>query len=101
MISKKRNTTNNGRVVLKVKKKEIIISTKRAEEIIVIDEEPKCATSNWQLWKLCQTISLEEIKVLISKRSNDLKYETNLKKRNELKLDILLLEDAYRIMKRR
>lgn len=62
--------------------------------------EPKSAKSNWALWKLCQELNFEEIKVLISKRRNDLKYEKNEQKIQELRRDISILTDAYEIMKR-
>lgn len=64
-------------------------------------EEPKSARANWQLWKLCQELNPEEIVMLITKRRKELKYETDLECRNKIKSDILLLEDAYRIIKRK
>jgi hypothetical protein len=65
------------------------------------EEVPKSARDNWQLWKLSETLTLEEISVLISKRRQDLKYERDSKKINQLKTDISILTDAYGILKKR
>lgn len=100
-MSKKRNTTDRGRVILKVKKKEIIFSTKRAEEMIIVDEEPKSASANRALWRLCQTLTPEEITVLITKRKNELKCKHSFSEMNKIKNEIKILEDSYRIIKRR
>jgi hypothetical protein len=64
-------------------------------------DEPKSARSNWQLWKLCQDLSLDEIRVLVSKRKQDIKYEKDLDKIRQLKTDISILTEAYEIIKRR
>jgi hypothetical protein len=34
------------------------------------EEAPKSATNNWKLWKFCETITPDEIRVLITKRRN-------------------------------
>lgn len=65
------------------------------------DDIPRSATDNWQLWKLCETLTLEEISVLITKRKNDLKYEKDKRKETLLKTDMSILVDAYEIIKRR
>jgi len=64
---------------------------------------PKSATANKNtraLWKLCQELSLEEIKVLFLKRKNELKYEKDMKRIKELRTEIAILDDAYEIIKR-
>jgi len=65
------------------------------------EEFPKSAKNNWQLWKFCETITLDEITILISKRKNDLKYEKDNEKILQLRTDISILTDAYEIMKKR
>ena len=62
---------------------------------------PKSAKSNWQLWKICQDLKLEEIRVIIGKRKQDIKYEKDKNKICGLRRDIKLLEEAYEIIKRR
>lgn len=67
-------------------------------------EQPKSAKANkdtWALWKFCETLSLEEISVLITKRRQDIKYETDSKRKTELRREISILEDTYEIIKRR
>jgi len=68
------------------------------------EDEPKSAKrdrNSWQLWKLCQDLSPDEIRVLVSKRKQDIKYEKDMNKINQLKTDISILTDAYEIIKRR
>jgi hypothetical protein len=67
----------------------------------MIRDTPKSAKGNWQLWKLCQELNLEEIQVLVGKRKNDLKYEKDAKKIKDLKRDISILLDAYEIIRKR
>ena len=67
-------------------------------------EEPKSARASkrwYQLWKMVQDISPEEIEFLISKRRNQLKYEKDFEEINNLRTDISVLEDAYKINKRK
>ena len=68
---------------------------------MVEKDEPKSARHNWQLWKLCQDLTLDEIRVLVGKRKQDIKYEKDMNKIRELKTDISILTDAYEIMKKR
>ena len=74
---------------------------KRAEEVTIVEEEPKSVSANRALWRLCKDLNPEEISILISKRREDLKYETNSRIIKKLKADILLLTNAYNIIKKR
>ena len=56
---------------------------------------------NWDLWKLCQDLSCEEISILITNRKEKLKYETNGEMIKILRTDISILEDAYKIKLRK
>jgi hypothetical protein len=64
-------------------------------------EEPRSARANWLLWKYYKDLEANEISVLITKRRQDLKYlkdEDDIKRvRNEIRL----LEDIYKINKRK
>ena len=65
---------------------------------------PKSATANKNtraLWKLCQELSPEEIKVLFIKRKQELKYEKDPIKIKELRMDMAILNDSYEIIKRK
>jgi len=64
-------------------------------------EYARSARSNWQLWKLCEELIPEEIEVLISKRKSDLRHEKDFEKREEIRNDIMILEDAVRIISHR
>lgn len=67
-------------------------------------ETPKSAKSSrrhYQLWKMIEKMKLEEIEFLVTKRKNDLKYETNPDEIRNLRTDICILEDAYNIIKKR
>jgi hypothetical protein len=67
-------------------------------------DEPKSAKANkdtWGLWKLCETLTLDEIKMLWVKRKQDLKYEKNPDGIKRLKTEMSILNDAYEIMKKR
>jgi len=64
-------------------------------------EYARSARSNWQLWKLCEELTPEEIEVLISKRKSELRHEKDFKKREEIRNDIMILEDALRIKERK
>ena len=66
--------------------------------------EPKSAKENqrtYQSWKFYETLTTEEIKVLIGKRKNDMKYEKDPQRIKELRTDIAILNDAYEIIKRK
>ncbi|MBE3093925.1 MAG: hypothetical protein IMZ52_02760 [Actinobacteria bacterium] len=68
------------------------------------EDIPKSAKENkntWALWKFCETITPDEITILIGKRKQDIKYEKNMSKIRELRTDISILTDAYEIMKKR
>ena len=73
-------TTRQGRIVLKP----------RADAI------SKSAKTNYPLWKLSKELNIDEIKMLIAKRRRDLKY-CSKEDINELRSDILILEDAYHL----
>jgi len=65
---------------------------------------PKSAKANretWQLWKMCENLSPDEIRVLIKKRKNDLKYEKNPEGIKKLRTDISILNEACVIMTKR
>jgi len=70
-----------------------------------LQEEPKSARANkryYQLWKFLENLKPEELQLLITKRKNDIKYlERDVEKLNILKTEILIIEDAYRIIKRK
>jgi len=103
-MKKKRTTTDNKRTVLTTTKKEIVFGPKRAEEIEVVNEEPRSARANkrnWDMWKFAEELNPEEIQFLITRRKEKLRYETNTDEVRNLRTDISILEDAYRIIKRR
>ena len=64
-------------------------------------EEPLSAKNNWDLWKLCQELNPEEISFLITKRKSQIKYSNDNEEIRILREDIIILEDAYRILKRK
>ena len=67
-------------------------------------EEPKSARANkryLQLWKFARELECCDIQILISKRRNELKYEGCPDNIRILRTEILILEDAYRIKKRK
>jgi hypothetical protein len=79
--------TDNGRTIIKT-----------------TGEEPKSARrtkEHYQLWKFIEKLSLEEINVLFTKRKQELKYEKDSDRIRELRTEMLILSDAYRIIKRR
>jgi len=86
-------------------KKRIIGKTEDGRVIITLyGEEPKSARRNkecYRLWKLAETLSLNEIEMLISKRRNEIKYCNNNGRVRELRTEILVLEDSYKIVRRR
>jgi len=77
-------TTNNKRIILR----------KRGEPI------SKSAKSNYPLWKLAETLSLSELTMLMTKRKHDIKYENSSANIGDMREEILLLNDAYKIKKR-
>ncbi len=83
-MTKRTGTSENGRIIL--------TST---------GEEPKSARANkryYALWKFVdEYLDLQDIQVLITKRKNDIKYESDNDKVTILRTEILLLEDAYKI----
>jgi hypothetical protein len=46
-------------------------------------------------------MNLDEIEFLITKRKNDLKYETHYDEIRNLRTDIRILEDAHKIIRKR
>jgi len=67
-------------------------------------EEPISARRSkrhYRLWKLARSLSLNEIEYLITIRKNKLKYESNCIEIRNLRTDIIILEDTYRIVKRK
>ena len=80
-----KNKTNKGRIIIR----------KRGEDI------PTLSKYNYQLWKFCISLEPNELMVLISKRKEDLKYEKDFDIIKNLRTEILLLEDTYKIMIRK
>ena len=74
-------------------------------EITTTGEEPAIARSKkryWDLWKMAKTLYPVEIEMLIAKRKNDLKHTfDDYDEYRDLKTEIKLLEDIYRIVKRK
>ena len=64
-------------------------------------EEPLSAKANWDLWVMCQDLKSEEMIYLITVRKSRLKYEEDFNIRNDIRREIMILEDAIRIMKRK
>ena len=67
-------------------------------------ERPNVATINkklYTLWKFVRELSLNEIQALVSKRKNDLKYEKDKEKIQQLRTEIRLLLDVYKIKNRK
>jgi len=54
-----------------------------------------------QLWKAVKELECCDIELLITKRKLDLKYEKDSDNIKILRTEILILEDAYRIKKRK
>ena len=77
-------TTNNKRVILR----------KRGDPI------SKSAKSNYPLWRLATTLSLSELTILMTKRKYEMRYETSPEIVKNMRREILLLNDAYKIKKR-
>lgn len=68
------------------------------------EEQPKSAKADkdtWALWKLCETLTPEEIKMLWLKRKQDMKYEKDQEQIKRLRTEMAILNDAYEIIKRR
>lgn len=68
------------------------------------NEEPKSARRNqrcWQLWKFCKDLEPDDISVLITNRKYSLRYAKTPEEIKILRTDISILEDAYRIIKRK
>lgn len=72
--------------------------------ILTYGEEPVSARRSkrhYQLWKLAESLTPEEIRVLITSRVKELKWTDNCKLYQEIKTDIKILEDSYKIIKRK
>jgi len=66
--------------------------------------EPKSAKRSqrhYQLWKLAETLTPNEIRYLITVRKEKIKYEKDSFEIKELRTDIKILEDEYKIIKRK
>lgn len=102
-MSKQMNTTDAGRTLLRRKKKKIKRPT-RTDTVEVLLEEPKI--SRWasgelhQLWKLAESLNLDEIQMLVTKRKQDIKWEKDSERIKKLRTEIKLLEDMYTIKER-
>ena len=82
----RKNRTDNGRVVLGKKSK----------------DEPVLAEKNWDLWVLCRdSLTSGDIQLLITIRKQRLKHEKDREEIRKVKNDIVLLEEAYLIIKRK
>ena len=67
-------------------------------------EEPKSARGNkryYQLWKLAMELTLDEINMLVTKRRTEIRYKSDQKEIRILRTEILLLEDCYKIVRRK
>jgi len=67
-------------------------------------EEPKSARASkefYQLWKFLETLNSEEIQVILTIRRNKIKHSNDFEEIRDLRTEILIIEDAYRIIKRR
>ena len=62
---------------------------------------PNVSRKHWDLWKFAQELKLEEISMLIVKRKNELKYSKNNQDIKNLKEEIGVLNEAYKLVKRR
>ena len=67
-------------------------------------EEPKSARGSkeyYQLWKLAETLTPDEIRMLIVIRKDKLKYEKDSDLISDLRTEILILSDACKIVSRK
>jgi len=90
---KKISKTDSGRTEIKVK-----------GELEIVKECPTLARAKkkyWDLWKLARDLNPDEIKMLITKRKNDLKYEKDVEMIRDLRTEIKLLSDIYIIVERK
>jgi len=63
-------------------------------------ELPHLARSNWNLWRLVKDLNKNEIKVLITSKIKQLKRAKTDDEIKEIRRDIVLLSDAYKIKNR-
>jgi len=83
----KQQKTDSGRVIIRKQK---------------LSEEPKLARKNWSLWKMCRDmLTSQDVQVLITVRRQSLKHEKDSIKIRELRNDIRILEDSYRILRKK
>jgi hypothetical protein len=78
----------NGRILLTPRGIEKSISARKSKETLMF-------------WKFIKTLSPNEIQMLISRRKNDIKYIDNNEDLTQIKLEIKLLEDAYKLSTKR
>ena len=63
-------------------------------------EIPNLARSNWNLWKLAKDLTEQEIKVMIRDKKRQLRATSDQEEIKNLRRDIVLLSEAYKIKKR-
>ena len=73
-------TTENGELTLRG------IGTKRE------NLEPQSVKAEWELYQLCKKLHKYDLPFLITKRRKELKYETNPKRKRQLRRQIKLIE---------
>jgi len=64
------------------------------------EEQPSSAKRSqrhYQLWKFAKDLELDEIRLLIVKRKESLKYEKDSREIWDLKTDIKILSDTFKI----
>ena len=66
-----------------------------------MSELPDVAKRHYDLWKFVQTLTLEEISMLIIKRKKDLKYTKEPDEIKRLKEEIGVLNEGYKLVKRK
>jgi hypothetical protein len=81
------NTTDNSRTIIRANSEEPI-SARRSKR-------------HYRLWKFARTLSLNEIEYLITIRRKKIKHETNSDEIRNLRTDIIILEDTYRIVRKK
>jgi len=93
----KTGTTSKDRYSNKTDDGRTIISTTGLEDSIIA----RSSKENWEFWTFIETLKPNEIQFLITSRKTKLKYINDIEEFKQLKSEITLLEDAYRIIKRK
>ena len=91
--STKIGTTSQDRYSLRTDKGRTIISPTGLEDSIIA----RSSKQNWEFWTFVETLSPNEIRFLITNRKEKMKYIDDREEYRQLKNDITLLQDAYRI----